>query len=1712
MRAPIQFISFSCFLFSVTFVQGQEIRCEIPRDQHVYLPEYYFSGDKKLGARISYYCMYGYDQMSAEATCTRDGWTPNPLCAEVTCELKSTTYGVRRINPEGKTIFKAGESVEITCTERYWIFRTKEIIQSFTCGENGQWDHEPVCAEIRCEVPRDQHVSWPEYYFSGDKKLGARISYACMSGYDQMSAEATCTRDGWTPNPLCADEVTCELKSTTYGVKRINPEGKTIFRAGESVEITCTERYWIFRTKENTKSFTCGENGQWDHEPVCAEIRCEVPRDQHVYLPESYFRGDKMLGARISYYCTSGYYKMSAEATCTRDGWTPNTLCAVNTCAAPIIRNAEILGDQRIIYNINSIIQYQCNRGFEPEQPVQITCTSQNQWTGIQQCTEIRCEVPRDQHVYLPEYYFSGDKKLGARISYYCMPRYDQMFKATCTRDGWTPNPLCAEVTCELKPTRFGIKRINPEGKTIFKAGESVEITCTERYWIFRTKEIIQSFTCGENGQWDHEPVCAEIRCEVPRDQHVYLPESYFSGDKKLGARISYYCMSGYDQMSAEATCTRDGWTPNPLCAGVNTCAAPIIPNAEILGDQRTKYNINSRIQYKCNPGFEPEQPVQITCTSQNQWTGIQECTGMINEIRCKVPDDPHVYRPDIYFNDLKLGVKLLYECMPGFDQMSVEATCTQDGWTPNPLCADEVTCELKSTTVGVKRINPEGKTIFRAGESVEITCTERYWIFRTKEIIQSFTCGENGQWDHEPVCAEIRCKVPDDQRVVTPEVYFNDLKLGEKISYACMPGYDKMSAEATCTRDGWTPNPLCAEVTCELKSTRFGIKRINPEGKTIFKAGESVEITCTERYSIFRTKEIIQSFTCGENGQWDHEPACAEIRCEVPRDQHVYSPESYFSGDKKLGARISYYCTSGYDKMSAEATCTRDGWTPNPLCAEVTCELKSTTYGVRRINPEGKTIFKAGESVEITCTERYWIFGTKENIQSFTCGENGQWDHEPVCAEIRCEVPRDQYVSWPDYYFSGDKKLGARTSYACVSGYYQMSAEATCTRDGWTPKPLCAGNTCAAPNIPNAAILGDQKTIYNINSRIQYQCNPGFEPEQPVQITCTSQNQWTVIRQCTKKQKTCRDLSVVNGFTYSNTSNKEEIYYSCNTGYKSFSGNWWDSATCNKDSWSDETQCIPEDQCGAFPSVHHGKLKKTKQTFRDGDKIEFECDPGFIATPHSIRCINGKWEKPVCKVGVHCDIPPKVENALITSKPEELYVDESSVTYACRSSFSINGTSTVFCRNGIWEETPTCEEIRCKVPDDQRLVTPEQNFTDLKLGEKMSYACMTGYDKMSAEATCTRDGWTPNPLCADEVTCELKSTRFGIKRINPEGKTIFKAGESVEITCTEKHWFYGTKEKIQSFTCGENGQWDHEPVCAEVRCEVPRGQYVYDPEYYFRGDKKLGARKSYYCTSGYDQMFEATCTRDGWTPNPLCAVNTCAAPIIPNVQILGDQRTKYNINSRIQYQCNPGFKPEQPVQITCNSQKQWTGIQQCTEIRCEVPHNQHVYDLYSYFRGNEKLGAKMSYACVSGYYQMSVEATCTRDGWTPNPLCAVNTCAAPIIPNAAILGDQRIIYNINSRIQYQCNPGFEPEQPVQITCTSQNQWTGIQECTGIINENTCKVPDDHRVSRPELYFTDLKLGATISYYCMSGYYQMSAEATCTRDGWTPNPLCADGQ
>ncbi len=62
-------------------------------------------------------------------------------------------------------------------------------------------------------------------------------------------------------------------------------------------------------------------------------------------------------------------------------------------------------------------------------------------------------------------------------------------------------------------------------------------------------------------------------------------------------------------------------------------CAAPNIPNAYIVSGWKQNYKFSSRVDYKCNPGFEPKQLLQITCDDKGEWTEIQQCTGMVELI-----------------------------------------------------------------------------------------------------------------------------------------------------------------------------------------------------------------------------------------------------------------------------------------------------------------------------------------------------------------------------------------------------------------------------------------------------------------------------------------------------------------------------------------------------------------------------------------------------------------------------------------------------------------------------------------------------------------------------------------------------------------------------------------------------------------------------------------------------------------------------------------------------------------------------------------------------------------------------------------------------------------------------------------------------------------------------------------------------------------------
>ncbi|XP_052395488.1 complement factor H isoform X8 [Carassius gibelio] len=1138
----------------------------------------------------------------------------------------------------------------------------------------------------------------------------------------------------------------------------IVPAEKASYADGETVKVICVTGYTgLYKLK-------C-EKGEWKNtiERPCAKKKCSHPGD----TPNGDFKltegTEFVFGATVVYTCKKGYEMASRinQRTCRAQGW-DNAVPVCEVVKCPAIRTDEgvtVLGNAEE-GSYGDIIRFECVSSDKMiDGSSEIHCDETGKWSDVApKCKDITCTAPTIPNGSVVD--SQREYKKDATLKYKCKETFKPREGIPkCAKFGWTVKPECDEITCELKSTTAGVKKINPDGKIIFRARESVEITCSEKHWFFFTKETRKTFTCKDDGKWDNEPVCAEITCDDPRDRLVSKP--YYWGTMKFGEKQSYTCVNGYRGTEAEATCTRDGWTPNPLCTEI-LCDVPKIKNAKIVGRQRSNYRINSKEEYRCLSGFKPEKPVQITCDSQGQWKDIQQCI--------------------------------------------------------------EITCELKSTTTGVKKINPDGKIIFRAGESVEITCSEKHWFFFTKESRKTFTCKDDGKWDYEPVCAEITCDDPRDQLVSRP-YYWRTMKLGEKQSYTCVNGYRGTEAEATCTRDGWTPKPLCTEIVCAAPNIPnadiVGLQRSN------YKINSRIQYKCR---SGFEPEESVQ-ITCDREGQWRGIKQCTEM-CAAPTITNAEierGHRSYY----RIYSNIQYKCRSGFEpEKPVQITCDREGqWRDIQQCTKM-CATPTITNA--EIEGGHKSYYKIYSNIQYKCHPGF----EPEEFVQITCDHEGQWRGIKQCSGILQLIGMLPLI--PLNVFDG-----------------------------------CFTEMCAAPNITNAEIEGPQRSYYRINSSIQYNCHPGFEPEESVQITCESQGHWTSIPQCS--EMLCPNLSVENGFIYIDPSNKKEILYSCDPGYKPFTGNWWDSVTCRKGSLSGEARCIRKEECGALPSVHHGKL-----TLRDQDTADVECDPGFMSTEHSIKCTNGRWEKPVCK---GCGLPPSVENAVITSKPEEFYVNGSNVTYACRTSYLIIGESKVFCRSGTWEETPTCQEVTCELNSTMfgiQKIKPKENL--FRAGESVEITCPEKHwffftKERSKSFTCKDDGeWDYEPVC--EVACELNSTMFGIQKIKPK-ENLFRAGESVEITCSEKHWFFFTKERRKSFTCKDDGEWDYEPVCTEITCPPPQNatedlkiRSQLDPE----GPYKPGQKLYFSCTGkglNLKGPKQIACRMDGkWSNHlPTCEV-----------------------------------------------------------------------------------------------------------------------------------------------------------------------------------------------------------------------------------------------
>ncbi|KAB5559436.1 hypothetical protein PHYPO_G00029110 [Pangasianodon hypophthalmus] len=844
--------------------------------------------------------------------------------------------------------------------------------------------------------------------------------------------------------------------------------------------------------------------------------------------------------------------------------------------------------------------------------------------------------------------------------------------------------------------------------------------------------------------------------------------------------------------------------------------------------------------------------------------------------------------------------------------------------WVPFFTLAENQEC-LKKDINFENTLKSDLLEKYKTGQSVKLSCATGYVGVLRLEC-------ENGIWKKVGgrECKKRPCGHPGD----TPNGDFklvreSEFVFGATVEYTCRTGYIMASRVnyRNCRSQGWdNAVPVCEVVKCPIISNLGDVIATGNTEEASY--SDVIHFECASPNKMLSGPQDIH---CKDDGRWSGDiPKCIEIKCLPPEIPHGFTnPDQEYKENNIL----QYRCERGYNPRSGTPRCTKYGWSIKPECEEIICLLGSPTNSVVSTNPRGKNIFKAGEHVEIICSRDHWVFGTKQESRTIECQENGKWEFRPVCEEITCEYPHGQHLSYPQPYYRPVYKLRERMWYKCEHGYQSKATTATCTENGWEPKPLCTESTCQKPEIAHGEVVGMLKDTYKLNEQIEIQCDRGYKPEK-FAATCTQNGEWDKMQNC--KQKPCGETSLQNGFIHELD---KGFSYSCGSEYKAFDEKWWGVVICTAGQQSYAPLCIPEDRCGQVPNVH-AKHNQAEKAYENEATVELECE----SKPCCFKCIRGQWAKQDCE-SKRCGIPPRVENAVITSH------NQQQVEYKCRENYKINREQLIFCINSQWEDPPTCEsgeEPKC--PDPEREINNATLIrANLKAyyqeGGTVEYKCKKGFQfQDGTQATCSEGQWN-YPQCVqlgEELKCpdperEINNAtliRANLKAYYQEGGTVeykckkgFQFQDGTQATCSEGQWNYpqciqslaplNTHQEERNETVLTEESSLHEDATAEQNRPLSTALAPLNTHQEERNETVLTEESSLHEDATAEQNRPlSTAGEELKCPAPAREINN-ATLIRPNL------KASYQEGGTVEYKCKKGFQFQDGTQATC-SEGQW--------------------------------------------------------------------------------------------------------------------------------------------------------------------------------------------
>uniref|UniRef100_A0A8D3B9K5 Sushi domain-containing protein n=1 Tax=Scophthalmus maximus TaxID=52904 RepID=A0A8D3B9K5_SCOMX len=1075
--------------------------------------------------------------------------------------------------------------------------------------------------------------------------------------------------------------------------------------------------------------------------------------------------------------------------------------------------------------------------------------------------------------------------------------------------------------------------------------------------------------------------------------------------------------------------------------------------------DLEASYPAGKQLRVSCNIGFSGF--FKLLCVEGEWHPRGTKCQAR----SCGHPGDAqfaefHLEKGE----DFVFGSQVAYTCHKGYQMVSRTnyRRCMAGGWDGVVPVCEAQQCPVIHVSNNVQVVGDPEEASY--GNVVQFSCKS------SSEVLigsQEVYCNEFGEWSGEaPKCKAINCLVPVIENGYVPG-NIQEYKEHEILHFVCDWGFKPTQGRPSkCTKLGiraeWSPTPDCELIKCKLSIPRLEGTRYEPANRNVFSVGDTIRVRCGERYWISDPRQTSAQTTCKDDGEWTVEPVCKGIKvCTL----------WWFINTLK-GVTVSYTCYPGYKRTNdaTTATCTRDGWSPDPLCEEITCDRREIQNTVI-VNHKDK--YHHNEKANYVCNNGY------KGSFHLNCRENG-WNGYSQCTEITCdrrEIQNTVIVNHKDKY-----RYNEKANYVCNNGY-----------EGSFHLNL---KSCEKHDISNAYILRNEKKSYRHHERVQYACRTG--DERRFTVVC-DRGVWTGIQSCT----------VPHGFAVGPYGGK--LYYTCHDGYKLATKGWWGEATCIGTVWSGLDLCIANSSCGRVPLIPNSKMISL-HNYGEGKSVQITCQGGYTAQVDRFTCMEGNWDTnglsldSICTPTVgHCSPPPKVVNAIVVTVYQSEYLSGSEVTYQCRYNYTMEGQATIKCDDGNWQQrnitctrTPTgtsvaqktvwpqvglCTAARgkmrlslllvflqlwggvevssaqdacSKIPDvPHASVSDETNRAEYPEGHLIHFTCETGYiSGLTIRYVCTSAGW----VAVHDGKCYLKPCQLPDDTPNGHYQLThgddFVFGSTIKYFCNEG---YHMVSKDDTRTCLLDKWTNHVPICDPLSCDPPPD----DAEITVQGlpqndDPVLPDRFLTFSCDGPGKQLNGSsrliCGNDGqWDkPFPSCEDISCKADEMdPNLRADGLLREhgKMKIGHRIIFHCEDGYSLEGAEQIQCLQTGQWnvpfpTCIEKCKVT--EVPFKVHID---TYVPGHQLTkGQKLRFSCSlrSHILRGKAEVECLAGGQWSDPF---PTCGAPL----GCGKPPSLRRRHNDKVEHICQPYYVMRGGPFKTC-SNGEWTGditcIRPCT----------------------------------------------------------------